>query len=198
MRHWPKNVVRWWWSWRGFFLAKTQYFVTLHENRFGLTSPKPPVRIYCFVWLLRGEKIVKILSQWWIVPWLAMLQLVFDFHSSVTFYFKDFTILNKGLKKNNSSWVWYFSHFFDHASPRDNTSEYDQVLITSNYIYVWSSWVLMCSGTSLSSSESLATFSYSEDPQLDEKEIGRGTSQEGFWDPGKMLVDWINRYLRRM
>ena len=85
MRHWPKNVV-WWWSWWGFFLAKTQYFVTLHENRFGLTSPKPPVRIYCFVWLLRGEKIVKILSQWWIVLWLAMLQLFFDFHSSVTFH----------------------------------------------------------------------------------------------------------------
>ena len=51
----------------------------------------------------------------------------------------------------------------------------------------------MCSGTSLSSSESLVTFSFVEDPRLDEKEIGRGTSQEGFWDSGKMLVDWINR-----
>ena len=69
----------------------------------------------------------------------------------------------------------------------------DQAFITSNYIYVWSSWMLMCSGTSLSSSESLVTFSFVEDPRLDEKEIGRGTSQEGFWDSGKMLVDWINR-----
>ena len=68
-----------------------------------------------------------------------------------------------------------------------------EAFITSNYIYVWSSWMLMCSGTSLSSSESLVTFSFVEDPRLDEKEIGRGTSQEGFWDSGKMLVDWINR-----
>ena len=76
----------------------------------------------------------------------------------------------------------------------DSWSWTDQeAFITSNYIYVWSSWMLMCSGTSLSSSESLVTFSFVEDPRLDEKEIGRGTSQEGFWDSGKMLVDWINR-----
>ena len=82
----------------------------------------------------------------------------------------------------------YIFHTFDSWTWTDQ-----EAFITSNYIYVWSSWMLMCSGTSLSSSESLVTFSFVEDPRLDEKEIGRGTSQEGFWDSGKMLVDWINR-----
>ena len=97
------------------------------------------------------------------------------------------TILEHCTRLKEQVYIFYFPTI-------DSWTWTDQeAFITSNYIYVWSSWMLMCSGTSLSSSESLVTFSFVEDPRLDEKEIGRGTSQEGFWDSGKMLVDWINR-----
>ena len=92
---------------------------------------------------------------------------------------------------HSPQWTSFSSLFFPTIDSWTWTDQ--EAFITSNYIYVWSSWMLMCSGTSLSSSESLVTFSFVEDPRLDEKEIGRGTSQEGFWDSGKMLVDWINR-----